>query len=100
MSKELLSLADRIKSLREGAGLTQAEIARALGISRSGVNAWEMGLSVPSTQYIVELAKQFNVSTDHLLGMENTSTISIVGLSQKQVAVLLETIDCFKNPHE
>ena len=63
MSKELLSLADRIKSLREGAGLTQAEIARALGISRSGVNAWEMGLSVPSTQYIVELAKQFNVST-------------------------------------
>ena len=27
MSKELLSLADRIKSLRESAGLTQAEIA-------------------------------------------------------------------------
>ena len=49
---------------------------------------------------IVELAKQFNVSTDYLLGMENTSTISIVGLSQKQVAVLLETIDCFKNPHK
>ena len=51
-------------------------------------------------QALVELAKQFNVSTDYLLGMENTSTISIVGLSQKQVAVLLETIDCFKNPHE
>ena len=100
MSKELLSLADRIKSLRESVGLTQAEIARILGISRSGVNAWEMGLSVPSTQYIVELAKLFNVSTDYLLCMENTSTISIVGLSQKQVAVLLETIDCFKNPHE
>lgn len=98
MSKELLSLADRIKSLRESAGLTQAEIARTLGISRSGVNAWEMGLSVPSTQYIVELAKLFNVSTDYLLGMGSTSTISIVGLSQKQVAVLLETIDCFKNP--
>ena len=100
MSKELLSLADRIKSLRESVGLTQAEIARTLGISRSGVNAWEMGLSVPSTQYIVELAKLFNVSTDYLLGMENTSTISIVGLSEKQVTVLLETIDCFKNPHK
>lgn len=97
MSRELLSLADRIKSLRDGAGLTQAEIARILGISRSGVNAWEMGLSVPSTQYIVELAKLFNVSTDYLLGMENTCTISIVGLSQKQVSVLLETIECFKN---
>lgn len=97
MSKELLSLADKIKTIRESAGLTQAEVARTLGISRSGVNAWEMGLSVPSTQYIVELAKLFNVSTDYLLGMRSTSTISIAGLSQKQVAVLLETIDCFRN---
>ena len=31
MSKELLSLADRIKTLRESVGLTQAEIARILG---------------------------------------------------------------------
>ena len=69
MSKELFSLADKIKLLRENSGLTQAGIARQLGISRSGVNAWEMGLSVPSTQYIVELAKTFGVSTDFLLGI-------------------------------
>ena len=75
MSKELFSLAEKIKALRESAGLTQAEVARMLGISRSGVNAWEMGLSVPSTQYIVELAKKFDVSTDYLLGIESTSTI-------------------------
>ena len=96
MSKELFSLAEKIKALRESAGLTQAEVARMLGISRSGVNAWEMGLSVPSTQYIVELAKKFDVSTDYLLGIENTSTISVKGLSEKQVAVLLETIECFR----
>ncbi len=96
MSKELFSLAEKIKALRESAGLTQAEVARMLGISRSGVNAWEMGLSVPSTQYIVELAKKFDVSTDYLLGIESTSTISVKGLSEKQVAVLLETIECFR----
>ena len=97
VSKELFTLADRIKKLRERAGLTQAEIARQLGLSRSGVNAWEMGLSVPSTQYVVELAKKFDVSTDYLLGLENTSTISVKGLSQKQVTVLLDTIECFKD---
>ena len=59
MKKELLTLADKIKTLREQAGLTQAEVARQLGISRAGVNAWEMGLSVPSTPYVVELAKKF-----------------------------------------
>lgn len=97
MAKELFTLADRIKTLREGAGLTQAEVARMLGLTRSGVNAWEMGLSVPSTQYIVELAKCFGVSTDYLLGLENTSTISVKGLTQKQVAALLATIACFQD---
>ena len=95
MSKELFSLADKIKLLRENSGLTQAGIARQLGISRSGVNAWEMGLSVPSTQYIVELAKTFGVSTDFLLGINNTSTISVEGLSENQVSSLLKIIECF-----
>ena len=96
MQKELFSLSDRIKLLREHTGLTQSEVARQLGISRSGVNAWEMGLSVPSTQYIVELAKLFKVSTDYLLGMEETAVISVKGLSQREISVLLELIDCFK----
>ncbi len=100
VSKELFTLADRIKSLREQAGLTQADVARALGLTRSGVNAWEMGLSVPSTQYIVELAKTFHVSTDYLLGMESTSTISVKGLSHKQVSALLQTIECFRETME
>ena len=100
MAKEFFSLADRIKSLREKAGMTQADVARMLGLSRSGVNAWEMGLSVPSTQYVVELAKKFDVSTDYILGLENTSTISVKGLTQKQVAVLLETIECFREANK
>ncbi|MBS5343808.1 MAG: helix-turn-helix transcriptional regulator [Clostridium sp.] len=97
MSKELFTLADKIKALRIRKGMTQSEVARLLGLSRSGVNAWEMGLSVPSTQYIVELAKVFDISTDYLLGLENTSTISVKGLSQKQVSALLDTIECFKD---
>ena len=97
MSKELFSLAEKIKLLRERAGMTQADLARILGLSRSGVNAWEMGLSIPSTQYVVELAKNFHVSTYYLLGIENTSTISIKGLTEKQVSVLLDIIHCFRN---
>ena len=36
-------IADRIKILREKHGLTQAELAKKLGITRSGVNAWKWG---------------------------------------------------------
>lgn len=40
-------VADKIKHLREKMGMTQASLAEQLGITRSSVNAWEMGVSVP-----------------------------------------------------
>ena len=87
---------DKIRILREQKGITQVELAKKLGLTRAGVNAWEMGISVPSTQYIVELARFFNVSTDYLLGLSRTATISVEGLSDKQIASLLEIIECYK----
>ena len=92
MAKELFSLAERIKTLRERTSLTQSDLARQMGLTRSSVNAWEMGLSVPSTQYVVELAKTFEVSTDYLLGLENTASISVAGLSESKVALVVELV--------
>lgn len=81
-------IADRIKSLREKQNKTQTELAKQLGITRSSVNAWEMGISVPSTQYIVELAHIFHVSTDYLLGVNTTSTISVAGLTDQDIEIV------------
>ena len=85
-------VADRIKSLREKQGKTQSELARQLGITRSSVNAWEMGISVPSTQYIVELAQIFHVSTDYLLGVNESATVSVAGLTEEDVEVICNLI--------
>ena len=85
--------ADRIKHLREDMGMTQAGLAKALGITRSSVNAWEMGISVPSTQYIVELAAIFHVSTDYLLGVKGSETVSTAGLTERDVAVIHALIE-------
>ena len=81
-------IAERIKMLREQNNMTQAQLAKSLGISRSAVNAYEQSISIPSTQYIVELARLFKVSTDYLLGLDSTSTISVSGLSDKDVEVV------------
>ena len=89
-------IADKIKLLREQKGLTQAELAKRLGITRSGVNAWEMGISVPSTQYLVELAMLFGVSTDFLLGLPSTATVSVEGLSDRQIIAITEIIACYR----
>ena len=67
----IIMVAEKIKALRESNNMTQNDVAKRLGITRSSVNAWEMGISVPSTMYIVELAQLFSVSTDYLLGLDH-----------------------------
>ena len=89
-------IAEKIKQLREKHNLTQSETAKRLGITRSGVNAWEMGLTIPSTQYIVELARLFHVSTDYLLGVSETATVSVDGLDDRDVAAVVEIIECLR----
>ncbi|MCI8679324.1 MAG: helix-turn-helix transcriptional regulator [Oscillospiraceae bacterium] len=85
-------LAERIKTLREQAGMSQEKLAKRLGITRSSVNAWEMGISTPSTQYIAELAGLFRVSADYLLGLNETATVSIAGLTEADVGLVCHLI--------
>ena len=87
---------ERIKELREKAGYSQAQLAKKLDVTRSSVNAWEMGISIPSTQYIVELARYFGVSADYLLGIDHTATVSVQGLSDREIASIVEIIQCYK----
>lgn len=81
-------VAEKIKALREAENMTQAALAKKLGITRSSVNAWEMGISVPSTQYIVELSALFKVSTDYLLDIKKTASLSLDGLTEDDVQVV------------
>lgn len=86
-------VAEKVRMLREQRGLSQAELAKQLGITRSSVNAWEMGISVPSTQYVVELANLFSVSTDYLLGVDASATVSAAGLTDADINLIHSIIE-------
>ena len=93
----LESIGERIKYLRERNGMTQAELAKKLGITRSAVNAWEMGLSIPTTQYVAELTQLFHVSADYMLGLDNTESIYIGNLSEEEKHILYSLLNYFHN---
>lgn len=82
--------ADRIKALRESRGWTQAELARRMNMTRNGINSWEQGLSMPSPQSLVDLARLFSVSTDYLLGVEKHNTVNVTGLDEMDVALIAQ----------
>jgi len=88
---------DRIKELREKNNYTQSSLAKKLNVTRSSVNAWEMGISMPSTALIVELSKLFHVSTDYLLGLSENASLDISSLNDKEIMILYDLIEYFKS---
>lgn len=85
-------IADRISALRAQRRMTQSELAEKLGVARASVNAWEMGISSPSSQYLVRLAQVFGVSTDFLLGVPERASISAEGLNEKDILIVTELV--------
>ena len=59
---------DTVKELREERGLTMAQLAKAIGVTKSRVNMWENKGAVPRQDVLLQLAQFFDVSTDILLG--------------------------------
>lgn len=90
-------VANRIKSLREQSGMTQSALAKKLNVTRSAVNSWEMGISVPSTALLVDVAHLFHVSTDFLLGVKGTTTLDISDLNDQEVLLLQYMITYFRS---
>jgi transcriptional regulator with XRE-family HTH domain len=80
--------------------MTQSDLAKRLGITRSSVNAWEMGISVPSTQYIVELARIFKISTDYLLGIDTTSSVGVEGLTEADIRMVHELVEHLREKNQ
>lgn len=60
----------RIVAARKKAGLTQAQVAEALGISDAAVNQWEKGKTFPKTEFLPKLAKLLDCTVDELLREE------------------------------
>lgn len=89
-------IAERIKMLRENKQLSQSDLSKRLGITRSSINAWEMGISTPSTTYLVELSQIFHVSIDYLLGLDKNVSLDITGLDSEQVRILTDLAEHFR----
>lgn len=58
----------KVRQLREGRDLTMEQLAKEMGVTKSRVNMWENGGTVPRQDVLLRLSQFFGVSTDDLLG--------------------------------
>lgn len=52
---------NEIKSLRVGAGMTQEDLAKKVGVSHISVSRWERGEALPSPKNIKAMSKIFDI---------------------------------------
>ena len=79
-------LNEKNKKMRMSHNLNQVELAKKLGVSKQCISNWENDNILPSVDMLVKIADLFGVSTDYLLGRDNAVTLSIEGLSEKEIA--------------
>ena len=71
-----MNVADRIQNLRKIKGISQEQLAEAIGVSRQAVSKWESEQSTPDLEKIVLMSNFFDATTDYLLkGIEPTNEI-------------------------
>ena len=89
-------LSKRIHELRSALGWSQVELAKRLGVAKQTVSNWENENIQPSIEMLVRLSKLFRVTTDYMLGLENTPRLNVEGLSTEIVAHISQIIEDFK----
>lgn len=64
-----MELNERLVALRKKKGLSQAELAEAIKVSRQAISRWEVGTAIPSADNLMWLSKFYEVSMDELMGV-------------------------------
>lgn len=63
----MTTLGSKLSALRRARGLSQEQLAEAIGVSRQAVSKWELDAAAPEIDKIKALADFYGVTTDYLL---------------------------------
>ena len=96
----ITGLAKRLQIARINSELSRQQVAELIGVSASTIGLYESENRQPSLTALMKLASTYKVTTDYLLGSEtadNAKSLSVTGLTDKQIQALKLTAQCFRN---
>lgn len=64
---------ENLRKLREDRDYTQQQLADALHVSKNSISHYELKVSMPGIDVLIEMADIFDVSLDFLLGRTNVN---------------------------
>ena len=90
-------MGDQIKQLRKNLDLTQEKFGDKLGVKRSTVAQWELGINTLTDQMIVSICREWNVNEEWLRTGTGTMFIEFTEREKlmKYTALLLKDTDSY-----
>lgn len=92
----MVDFGKKLKMLRKENGMTQQELAKRLGISKSLISYYELSERSPSPEILAKIAYFFHTTTDYLLDVKQDRTIDVSGLNDKEIAAITNLIELLK----
>jgi transcriptional regulator with XRE-family HTH domain len=92
----MVNLGEKIRTLRNEQHITQTELSQRIGVSKAMISSYELEQRQPSYVILRKLAAHFGVTTDYLLGLEKSRTISVDGLDDAEITVVSNMIEVLR----
>lgn len=92
----MLDFSQRLKQLRKDKHLTQAQVAKRIGVTASMVSSYETDIRLPSYDVLVRIADVFGVTVDYLLCRQDKRFLDISELNDEEAAVVCGMVDLLK----
>ena len=92
----MVDFGNRLRALRIAKGWTQSQLSSRLGLTKSVISAYETSLRYPSYDILIRITAIFGVSSDYLLGIEQTQTLDISGLSEENAQLVRQLVDALR----
>lgn len=81
----MASFSERLRQLREEAGLNQKQLAAAIGVRDNTISRWELGGNMPKDPYSMQLAAFFKVSVPDLMGASDDRNVILTEEEEEQI---------------
>lgn len=85
-----MSFSVRLKELRTDSDMYQGDLAERLNLKTSAISKYERGLTQPSIETLIAIAKIFNVTVDYLVGNSDVKNPEIIDKITSTEARLIE----------
>lgn len=83
-----MNIGKRIRSCREACGMSQAQLARALWVSRNTISNWETGATTPDIESFVLMSALFGISIDNMVKEDEAVMANVIARDRNHLLAL------------